>query len=287
MPNHRPWTLAAIVFIGVLAAPCAGHGQTPGDDASLDRWEFTLGGRIGAPVGRLQVGEFFSGNAATGAPGTKLSLSTLGIHTSEAVEGSAAFYLTPSDAIRASGLYYFLRGDSTHEQSIVYNGEEFKPGSLHTDADFFRLSLAYERALLKSPTDRLVGSLGLSYVYFNPTLTGHGHSNSEDFYLQELPVPIAGLRWDHRLSEHWQLMTAISGGGLPRVDSLRKEGGTVYLQQSHADADVGLVYRWTQRLELEFGYHFTYFFQHEKSGEDINDFELIDNGVQARLRVRF
>lgn len=120
MPNHRPWTLAAIVFIGVLAAPCAGHGQTPGDDASLDRWEFTLGGRIGAPVGRLQVGEFFSGNAATGGPGTKLSLSTLGIHTSEAVEGSAAFYLTPSDAIRASGLYYFLRGDSTHEQSIVY-----------------------------------------------------------------------------------------------------------------------------------------------------------------------
>lgn len=82
-------------------------------------------------------------------------------------------------------------------------------------------------------------------------------------------------------------MTAISGGGLPRVDSLRKEGGTVYLQQSHADADVGLVYRWTQRLELEFGYHFTYFFQHEKSGEDINDSELIDNGVQARLRVRF
>jgi hypothetical protein len=53
----------------------------------------------------------------------------LGIHTSEAIEGSVAFHITPADAIRASGLYYFPRGDSTQNGSVVYNGEEFKPGS--------------------------------------------------------------------------------------------------------------------------------------------------------------
>jgi len=48
----------------------------------------------------------------------------LGIHTSEAIEGSVAFHITPGDAIRASGLYYFPRGDSTQNGSVVYNGEE-------------------------------------------------------------------------------------------------------------------------------------------------------------------
>src|SRR5207244_4256640 len=169
-----------------------------------DRWEFSLDNRVGAPVGRLQVGEFPPANgSAGGAPGTHLRLSGLGIHVSETVEASAAFHLTPDDAIRASALYEFLRGNGTPRESVVYNGEEFKPGPLHANADFSRFSLAYERVLWRSPVDELVGGLGITYVYFNPTLSGHGHSNSEDFYLQELPVPIAGLRWSRVLGEHW------------------------------------------------------------------------------------
>ena len=89
------------------------------------------------------------------------------------------------------------------------------------------------------------------------------------------------------LGDHWLLRLGASGGGLPRVNSGRKEGGTVYLQQAHADADAGLVYRWRGGAELEIGYHFTYFFQYEKSQEDINDFQLIDNGLRVRFSVRF
>ena len=44
----------------------------------------------------------------------------------------------------------------------------------------------------------------------------------------------------------------------------------MYLQQSHADADAGLTYRWRGGAELDIGYHFTYFFQHEHSHEDDN-----------------
>jgi hypothetical protein len=296
MTSAQAWTLSmSLTLIAVMPAPgqaqilgetTSGSVRDPGAaaPATLEPWEFTLGGRVGAPTGRLQVGESFGAGAA---PGTRLSLSTLGIHVSEAVEGSVAFHLTADDAVRVTALYYFLRGDSTPSQSVVYNGEEFKPGSLHANADFWRLGLAYERVLWRSLADELVGSLGLAYVYFNPTLTGHGHSNSEDFYLQELPVPIAGLRWSHALGEHWLLRLGAAGGGLPRVDSLRQEGGTVYLQQSHADADAGLVYRWRGGAELELGYHFSYFFQHEQSHEDNNVFEFIDNGVQARFTVRF
>jgi len=299
MKSARVWiVLSSLVVIATTPGPV--RAQSPGEAPSaallaaaaatpdpFERWDFTLGTRIGAPIGHLQVGEFIGGNAVGGAPGTRLSLNTLGIHVSEAVEGSLAYHFTPSDAVRVTFLYYFLRGDSTPTQSVVYNGEEFKPGSLHANADFLRVDLAYERALWRSPSEALLGSIGLAYVYFNPALTGHGHSNNEDFYLQELPVPIAGLRWSHRLRERWLLRLGASGGGLPEVNSGRKELGTVFLQQANADADAALVYRWPGGSELAFGYHFTYFFQHEKSHEDINDFELIDNGFQVKFSMPF
>jgi hypothetical protein len=299
MTSAQAWTVSMSLTV-IAIVPGLGQAQTLGGASSpsgsvaaaeapvpLERWEFTLGGRIGAPIGRLQVGESLAGSST---PGTRLSLSTLGIHVSETIEASAAFHFTPYDALRFTALYSFLRGDSTPSVSVTYNGQEFKPGPLHANADFSRFDLAYERLLWHSTDDDLIGSLGLAYVYFNPTLTSRGHKgseDSEDFYLQELPVPIAGVRWSHVLADHWLLRLGVSGGGLPKVDSLRKEGGSVYLQQSHADADAGLVYRWTRAVELEIGYHFTYFFQHETSHEDDNLFELIDNGVRARLTIRF
>jgi hypothetical protein len=112
-------------------------------------------------------------------------------------------------------------------------------------------------------------------------------SNSEDFYRQELPVPILGLRWTYPLSNRWFLRTSLSGGGLPRVDSGRTEGGTVFLQQAHADLGLAVVYRITDLVHVEAGYHLTYFFQKESSHEDKNLFELIDNGLAVRLGVRF
>jgi hypothetical protein len=57
------------------------------------------------------------------------------------------------------------------------------------------------------------------------------------------------------------LRSSVSGGALPKVNSLRQEGGTVYLQQSHADVDIGLVYLIRQHAEVGLGYHFTYFVQ--------------------------
>jgi len=75
--------------------------------------------------------------------------------------------------VRASYLYYFLRGGTTVNQSVVFNGQEFSAGSLHTNADFYRASLTYEHTLFsRSSGEQLIGSVGLSYVNFNPTLTG-------------------------------------------------------------------------------------------------------------------
>jgi hypothetical protein len=89
------------------------------------------------------------------------------------------------------------------------------------------------------------------------------------------------------VGDHFGVRTFIDGGGLPPVNSLRKEGGTIYLSQAHADAGLSVTYRITRALEAEAGYRFTYFFQHEKSHEDDNTFELIDNGFRVGLSLRF
>ena len=212
------FSFTLLAAVTVLASPALCPAQDPASaegGAGLDPatvgthatltgpWEFTVDGRIGAPTGRLKVGEFPTGSAKAGGggtPGTLFRLRNLGIDVSGALEGSAAFHLTAQDAVRASYLYYFLRGGTTVNQSVVFNGQEFSAGSLHTNADFYRASLTYERTLLgRSSGEQLIGSVGLSYVNFNPTLTGntpsqsgsggeaHGGSNSEDFVSEPQP----------------------------------------------------------------------------------------------------
>jgi hypothetical protein len=303
-------SVIVVVSVAVVAAPwrCQAEGPPPvmgvwDDTAKVEGpWEATLEGRLGFPVGRLKVGEFPTGaNKAGGGgtPGTLLHFNTLGVDHSEVIDASAAFHFTPRDAVRAGFLYYFLEGSTKISgPSVVYNGQEFTTGTLDTNSDFYRLSLDYERTLFGRPWQHeLIGTVGLTYVSLNPKLTGqtksggggesHGQSNSEDFYRQELPVPILGLRWTYPLSNRWFLRTSLSGGGLPRVDSGRTEGGTVFLQQAHADLGLAVVYRITDLVHVEAGYHLTYFFQKESSHEDKNLFELIDNGLAVRLGVRF
>jgi hypothetical protein len=71
------------------------------------------------------------------------------------------------------------------------------------------------------------------------------------------------------------------------MNSGRQEGGTVYLQQAQVDTSIGLAYTFGPHAQLEAGYHFTYFTQHEKSHEDNNFFQLFDNGAQVRFTLRF
>src|SRR5207253_245530 len=145
----------------------------------------------------------------------------------------------------------------------------------------------------------LEGRVGLpaGYIRVSETVT-HGTrlrlgdlgldvSEAEDFYLPAMPVPILGLRFDYPLTRRLGLRASVAGGLLPKVDSLRTEGGTVYTWQSHADAGLAVTYAVTPRLGVEAGYQYTYFHQHEKSHEDDNVFELIDHGLRARLTLRF
>ena len=266
------------------------RGQTPTDaeqapklELDTSRFEFSLGTYVGRPGGYIRVGE-------NGNRGSRLRLNDdLNIGLSEAADASVAFHFTPRDAVRATFLYYFLRGRGfIDRQSVTFNDEEFKvPGHVSIDADFYRIGLAYERTA-NFPGGFVTGSLGLTYVHLNPKLSGNGHSNSEDFSRQELPVPIVGLRLDIPIGNGFAARASIGGGGLPRVNSGRKEAGsTVYLEQIHGDAAMALTYAITKNLVFEVGPRLTYFFQREKSHKEDNAFELIDYGLRAGVTLKF
>jgi len=282
--------LVTMIVLGtLLCAPTGSRAQPAGappgatippDGFSLQtaRWEISLDGQVGIPSGHVKVGE-------NDVPGTQLTLrGDLGIDPSEAVAGSAAYHFTPKDSLRLEFLYFFLRGSATTSQPITYNGQIFPAGHVNSNLDFYRVSIAYERTLASiGSRGSLVGSAGLTYVHLDAVVGG----NHEDFYQQELPIPILGLRLDYPVSDRLDLVGSLAGGALPRVNSGRQEGGTVYLQQSHADLGLGVAYFLARGLLLEGGYHLTYFMQHETSHEDNNDFLLIDNGFRLRLTYRF
>jgi len=291
------WIAAGIGLVIVLATawPTSSQAQARTPEVTVSqapsesdpnpfdsRWDFSLGARLGRPSGYIRAGE-------NGGRGNRLLLDEdLGVRVSEAVEAGVAFHFSPRNAIRATALYYFLRGEGLLDRPVVFNDEVFtNPGHVSIDADFYRLGLAYERTTTV-PGGFLTGSVGLTYVHLKPELTNHGRSNSEDFSKAELPVPIVGLRFDIPMGNGFAARASVAGGGLPRVNSLRKENGnTVYLEQIHGDGEFALTYAITKSMLLDVGPHATYFFQRKKSRNDDNAFELFDYGVRAGLTFKF
>ena len=94
------------------------------------------------------------------------------------------------------------------------------------------------------------------------------------------------VRLLYPLSERLSLTAEVSDGGLPCVDSLRQEGGTIYLQQAPAAGGLGLAIALTPTVQLTAGSHFPYFFQREISQEDDNRFKLFDHSLQVGFRFR-
>src|SRR5262249_28130514 len=114
-----------------------------------------------------------------------------------------------------------------------------------------------------------------------------GHETQEDFLTQELPIPMLGFSFEQPLSRRFSFVGSALGGYLPKVDSLRTEGGTSYLRESHGDAAARLRYHLTPALDLEGGYAFHYFDQRETSREDGNYIRYHDHDLTLGLVYRF
>jgi hypothetical protein len=267
----RRWLARLVMVVGLLY-PTIAHGQ------GAATWDLHLDAQAGVPGGYIQVRE-------SELRGTRLRLrDDLGVDTSEAVSLTGRYHVTDRDAVRATLLYYFLDGTADFDRAKVWDGQLIGPGRVAANFDFWRATLAYERLLFDlGGRTRVTGSVGATYVHLNAKV----EKKAEDFYLQELPVPVAGLRLEYRLADRFTVWGSVEGGGLPRVDSLRKEGGTVWLEQHHADAGIGVTYAISPSVFVGAGYQLTYFFQHEHSHEDGNTFQLLDSALRLRVGWRF
>lgn len=109
----------------------------------------------------------------------------------------------------------------------------------------------------------------------------------EDFVSQELPIPMVGVQLDEPLDDRLAFVASLDGAWLPRVNSLRKEGGEVTLAQTNGDAALGLCYALTRTLDLTGDYRFGYFKQDERSHEDGNHILLKSHSVELGLSYTF
>jgi hypothetical protein len=223
--------------------------------------DIALEGQFGLPRGYAKVGE-------NGIDGTRLNLhDDLGIDLSKAAELHVAYHLTARDTLRFSFLSLFLDGTTILPHDVLFNGSTLLGGTrLDTNTDLYRITLAYERTLFPLPAGgTLSGSVGLTYIHLNVELHGTevrtvgGEKQPEDFWRQELPVPILGLRADYPLTPRLGLTASLAGGYLPWIDSLRSEGGEVKLTQGHVDGALDLHYALTPVLSVTGGYRYTYF----------------------------
>ncbi len=193
-----------------------------------------------------------------------------------------------------------------------FNGATLTPHQrLDTDSTvWFDGALYYERRLTPVLQRYLGGwslgkglelraKLGLEFTYLDfrlnngrarVTPTSQGEESKEDFYQQELPLPTVGLELHQKLSDHVALEVTVKGNWINHWDSLRDEGGTVYVAQWSVETHWRLRYNNPARLgalQPYVGFGYLYYRQNERSQEDGNFLRLSTFGPEVGLRYSF
>ncbi|WP_147292934.1 hypothetical protein [Dyella psychrodurans] len=254
-------------------------------------WTLAIYGEDSIPTGWVQVRENAVG-------GTKLYFDrNLHVNTMQAIRLAAWRPITDVSEIHVGFWTSQLQGHATTSVPVYYNGTTIAPGRLDTTTDFndfIAFDASYWHRLFDfSNGGRLWWSVGATYVMLNFVVDGTiaansaGHELREDFYVQELPVPIVGLHVRYPLTQALTFTTDVSWGRLPWVNSLRTEGGEIRLAQTNDEATLGFEYRFAEHWRAAlYGFH-RYFGQNERSREDGNVIRLRSNGAGLGVSYQF
>jgi hypothetical protein len=257
-----------------------------GLQASAGEWHWTASVETARPTGWVQVRE-------NDIEGTQLNFSDLGVRRRNAFRLDMVKTVSPRAEWNLSVATYALDGTTTIPQPITFNGATIAAGPLRTATHythFLEFDGSYRRRFLTfGERGGLWGSVGGTFMLLNFTLHGTlapntvGRELTEAFYVQELPVPVLGLHLKYPIvGGGWSLIASATAGGLPRVNSLRREGGEVRLKQTNSALSVGVAVRqpkWEWSLSA-FGRHYV---QDEQSREDSNVIHLRDSGLAVGL----
>ena len=292
-PN-RFSNLRRIGALCILAAiPSLACGIANAHEAeSFAHWQVALTLGYGDPSGYVQVRE-------NQIEGTRLDFgSGLGVNHLSGEALQIAYRIDPDQSVQMVLQNDTLSGSTVLPQDVYFNGATFAAGTrLRTVThfpDFLRATVFYQRTFSRFPNGgSLSGRAGFTFdgltFKLDGTLTPDsiGHEMKEDFVTQELPVPMIGAQFDEPVNGRLAFVASLDGAWLPRVNSLRTEGGEVTLAQTDMDATLGLHYALTPRLGLTGDYRFGYFKQDERSHEDGNRILLKSHSIEFGLSYAF
>jgi hypothetical protein len=232
--------------------------------------------------------------------GTRLRFrDDLGIDTVSIPELWLSWWIDGRNALQLQLRGFIDGGSAFLSEPILYNGATVAAGQRISAgaSPWISVGLYYERLLLGDAASDLRAKAGLSYTFLNfdlgnPRLAPGtvGHETTEDFVTQELPIPTLGFEARRRLTDRLSCEGLLLANWLNNVNSLRREGGTVYLSQTEVQAHGRLVY--TSAADLGpvqpfFGIGYVYYRQRETSHEDGNFIRLSSVGPEFGLRISF
>jgi hypothetical protein len=258
-------------------------------------WEVDLA--RGVPGGFIQVRE-------NSVDGTRLPFGpALGFDSFPRLRLEAVDNKEPGGVLVLRLDFARISGETVFSKPVYFNGVELAAGQPVTSIanwdNYWQFTMLYRHRLLGGRRGAsLAGEIGFTYVGLTYSLQGHpvGAANSaelsgsttvEDFITQELPVPQVGLEFNYPLTGSWTVQASVLGGHLPRVYSLRNEGGKVYVTQTNQVFRWGLDYHWNSNLRTGIGWYDRYYMQYEQSAEDGNYIRMPEHGLYMDLRYRF
>ena len=280
-PHHVG--LAILLLAAGLILPMCSRADSP--------WDVTIYAETGSPGGWVQVRE-------NEIEGTRLHIDNdLDVNEMTTLRARATRWFSDDDQLRFGVAASMLDGSATLAEPVVFNGTTVAPGKLDTVThfqDFLEADIAYWHRLAAFDNGGgFWGSIGAAYVLLNFRLDGTiaadsaGHELKEDFYVQELPVPVIGLHLDYPFAETWKLDVDATAGRLPWVDSHHSEGGEVRLAQTDEDLSAGVDYRFASDWHAGAYVFYSFFAQNERSHEDGNAIRLSSRGVGVDVGYRF
>jgi hypothetical protein len=253
-------------------------------------WDLSVLAEVGSPSGWVQVRE-------NEIEGTRLHFDDLDVNTMPGLHFRADKTFSDVSELHLGFSTFMLDGNTTIDEPVNFNGATIAPGKLETRTrfqDFVEFDAAYwHRFAGFGQGGGIWGSIGATYVLLNFRLNGTlapdsvGNELKEDFYVQELPVPMFGLHLRYPFANAWELDADASAGRLPWVDSLRTEGGEVKLAQTNEEVSVGLDYHLGNRWHAGGYLFYSYFAQDEKSHEDGNAIRLDSTGIGIKVGYQF
>lgn len=240
----------------------------------------------------------------------------LGVDTFQMPTLHLDFWFDDLNAIELQFRYLWLYGSAPLNTPVVFNGQVITPGqNINTHGTtWFTGGLFYERRISPWLYEHAAPDLpeflrgwdlrpkiGLEFVYLDFQIN-HGHPNRTPgpgaplldargrWHDQELPVPTIGIEARRHWAGPLDLEITAQGAWINKWNSLRNQGGTVYLSQSTFETHWRVIYDDPQRLwgiRPFLGWSYYYYKQAETSGEIGNLVRLQSYGPEIGASYSF